>query len=144
MGDSGDFIQMRQQVCLLIRAHMHPLEPNRKQLRRVLSKWGMDTVLQLKALQQADFTCTGVTGDHADFAAVTQLLEELEKESACLHIRDLAIDGSGLQRLGFTPGPRLGACLNYLLEQVLEETLPNTPEALAEEAMKFLTREGSL
>jgi len=50
----------------------------------------------------------------------------------------------GLQRLGFTPGPRLGACLNYLLEQVLEETLPNTPEALAEEAMKFLTREGSL
>ena len=113
---------LREQVVTLIEQHMTPLTTDAKLLRRRLSKLGKETVLQLLALQKAD----GLEGAEE----IRQLVEQLMAENACLHIRDLAIGGKELMELGFTAGPRLGQVLETLLEQVLDETIPNEKAAL--------------
>jgi tRNA nucleotidyltransferase (CCA-adding enzyme) len=129
---------LRERVVLLIGHHMLPLVPDKKLLSRRISKLGLEAVEQLLALQRGDFTSKGVTGDSADFDAIAVILEQIRQENACLHIKDLAINGKDLMALGFPAGPRLGNCLQYLLEQVLDEQLPNEPEALAQAAGDFL------
>jgi tRNA nucleotidyltransferase (CCA-adding enzyme) len=58
------------------------------------------------------------------------LVEELEAEHACLHVRDLALSGRDLIALGYAPGPGIGETLNDLLEAVLRDEVPNEREAL--------------
>ena len=60
------------------------------------------------------------------------LLEQIREENSCLHIRDLAVNGHDLMALGFS-GPKIGECLNHLLELVQEEKLENTRQALLAE-----------
>ena len=43
--------------------------------------------------------------------------------------------------LGFTPGPKLGDCLNALLQLVLEDQLPNEKQALLEKSKTLLEGE---
>lgn len=134
---------LREKVVFLIAQHMTPLEADKKLLRRRLAKHGEDGVLSLLALQKADYCSKGVSGDGEDFDAIAQALNEIRQEGSCLTIRDLAIDGSDLLNIGFTPSPQMGACLSALLEQVMDERLPNTKEALTQGAKEFLER-GSL
>jgi len=122
---------LRQQVALLVQQHMTPLEPDRKLLRRRLSRLGADTVGQLLALQQADMGSKGADRptDAARFDAVRQLLAQIEAEDACLTVRDLAINGHDLLALGYQ-GPAIGQTLQKLLELVLDEQVENEKEAL--------------
>ncbi len=122
---------LRQQVALLVQQHMTPLEPDRKLLRRRLSRLGADTVGQLLALQQADMGSKGADRptDAARFDAVRQLLAQIEAEDACLTVRDLAINGHDLLALGYQ-GPAIGQALQKLLELVLDEQVENEKEAL--------------
>ena len=109
---------LRQRVTLLVEQHMTPLEPDKKLLRRRLSKLGKDAVHQLLALQQADMGAK--PADDSRFAEIRRLLEEIEAENACLSIRDLALNGHDLMALGYR-GPAIGQAQQWLLEQVLDE-----------------------
>ncbi len=123
---------LRERVVTLIDLHMTRLEPDRKLLRRRLSRLGQDTVEQLLALQEADMGSKG-TGHEEEleiFPQVRQLLQELYAENACLKISDLAVDGKDLMALGYPADRRLGETLTHLLEQVVEEKLPNERSAL--------------
>jgi len=122
---------LREQVVLLIERHMTRLEPDRKLLRRQMGRVGAGTLRQLLALQEADMGSkgTGTPEEMAVFPQVRQLLDRLEEEDACLCLRDLAVDGHDLMAMGFA-GRAVGACLDALLEQVLEENLPNERDAL--------------
>ena len=131
---------LREQVVTLIAHHMTRLEPEKKLLRRRLSQFGWDTVEQLLQLQEADMGSkgTGKPGEMDQFAEIRRLLDEIRAENACLTLRDLAIDGRDLMAIGFRPGPALGQCLDRLLSQVLDETLPNERDALLQAARKTL------
>ena len=131
---------LREQAVLLIEQHMSRLLPERKLLRRRLSQLGQPTVEQLLQLQGADMNSkgTGHEDEQAQFAQIRPILTQIYEENACLSLKDLAINGSDLLALGFAPGKDLGQCLQYLLEQVVDETLPNQPEALLAEANKRL------
>ena len=133
---------LREQVVFLAEHHMLPLEPDKKILRRRLGKYGVDTVYQLLALQEADFGSkgTGKPEEGVIFTQVRLLLEEILSEDACLSIKDLAVSGSDLLALGFAPDPKLGACLESLLEQVQDEALPNEKEPLLQAAKAYLER----
>ena len=127
---------LRERVVFLIQKHMTPLEPDKKLLRRRLGQYGVDALQQLLALQKADCIGTG-THENDRFEAITSLVEEILQEQACLTLRDLAVNGKDLQEIGFAPGKEMGACLNFLLEQVQEEILPNEKEALLTAAKGF-------
>ena len=120
---------LRKKVVFLIDRHMTKLEPDRKLLRRRLSQYGWESVADLLALQRADFTSKGVREKGPDFSRIDDLLTELHREDACLSLKDLAVKGNDLTALGFS-GKAIGQALNDLLEQVLEENLPNEKEAL--------------
>ena len=122
---------LREQVKQLIGLHMTRLEPEKKRLRRMLNRLGTDTVLRLLDLQQADMGSkgTGTAEEMGQFAPVRELLAEILAEDSCLSLKDLAVNGSDLMALGYS-GREIGWELDRLLELVLEETLPNTREAL--------------
>ena len=118
---------LRQRVVLLVEQHMALLEPDKKLLRRRLSKLGREAVHQLLALQQADMGAK--PADEGRFAQIRLLLEQIAGEDACLSIRDLAVRGQDLMALGYR-GPAIGQAQQWLLEQVLDEQVENEKEAL--------------
>ena len=128
---------LREEVILLIRQHMTKLEPDKRLLRRSLSKLGMDTLRKLLLMQEADMGSkgTGYPQEMEQFSVLNNLLSEIEAEKACLSLKDLAVDGNDLIQLGLQ-GREIGRCLNALLEKVLEEELPNEKETLLEEVRK--------
>ena len=127
---------LRQQVIELIGQHMTPLEADKKFLRRRLGKLGEPMLEKLLHLKEADMGSkgTGKDEDLAHLAHIRELLAQIREENSCLTLKDLAVDGKALQQEGFTPGPKMGRCLNLLLEQVLDEQLLNEKAALLEAA----------
>ena len=121
---------LREQVVFLIAHHMTPFEPDLPLLRRRLNRYGEANCRLLLQLQKADFCSKGVTGDDPAFDQIETMLDQILQEGSCLQLRDLSINGNDLIELGFTPGPMLGQTLQTLLEQVLDEQLPNERTAL--------------
>ena len=128
---------LRSRVVRLIELHMTPLTADKKLLRRRVAQHGFETVYDLLRLQESDVKGTGVTENALSFAGVEEILKEIEAENACLTLKDLAISGHDLMALGFS-GPAIGKTQRYLLEQVLEERLPNEKEALLSAAQTLL------
>jgi tRNA nucleotidyltransferase (CCA-adding enzyme) len=122
---------LRQQVVLLIEKHMTRLQPDKKLLRRQIGRMGWETVEQILILQEADMGSKG-TGKSEDlelFSEIRKVLTEIRQENSCLSLKDLAVKGNDLMALGFT-GKAIGQALQVLLEQVVDEQLPNEKEAL--------------
>lgn len=122
---------LREEVVTLIGRHMTRLQPERKLLRRQVSKFGFPMVESQLALQEADMGSKGTGEDDgsAVFSEVRGLLAELKDEDACLGLKDLAVNGNDLMALGYR-GKAIGTCLNALLEQVVDERMPNEKNAL--------------
>lgn len=125
--------QLREDVLVLIRLHMTKLEPEKKVVRRWLSRLGEERLKQLLALQEADMGSkgTGIPREMAQFSQLRAIAAEIQAENACLTLKDLAVNGHDLMALGIT-GKAIGTTLNALLEQVLDEQLPNEKQALLE------------
>ena len=122
---------LREQVVTLISHHMTKLPTDKKLLRRWLGRLGWDTLDALLLLQEADMGSkgTGKPAEMVQFLQLRTLLEEIKQEDACLSLRDLAVNGHDLMALGIR-GKAIGQTLNHLLEQVLDENLPNDRNAL--------------
>ena len=122
---------LREQVVLLIEKHMTYPEPEKKPLRRFLSRLGWENARLLLQLQEADTGSkgTGKEEEMAWFVQIRSLMAEIEAENACLTLKDLAVNGHDLMKLGYS-GKEIGVKLNLLLEKVLEEQLPNEKDAL--------------
>lgn len=122
---------LREQAVLLIEKHMTRLLPEGKFLRRQAAKLGFPFLYTLLSLQEADMGSKGTGEDDGStlFAETEEMLHQLEAEHACLSLRDLAVNGNDLMALGFS-GRAIGACLNALLGEVLEQRLPNERQDL--------------
>ena len=123
--------RLRCQVVELIGDHMTRLQPEKKLLRRQLSRLGWEQLERELELQQADMSSKGTAepGDLEIFPEIRRMLEEIRREDSCLKVTDLAVNGEDLMALGYQ-GRQIGERLHWLLEQVLEETLPNDRQAL--------------
>ena len=128
---------LRQQVVTLIEKHMTLIVPERKTVRRWLSRLGAQTLEQLLRLQEADMGSkgTGIPKELEQIVEIRRLMAEIDAENSCLSLRDLAVNGHDLMALGYT-GKEIGQALQKLLDQVLDETLPNEKTALLEAAVK--------
>ena len=122
---------LREEAVALIEGHMTRLQPERKFLRRQVSRLGFPMVYAELSLQEADMASKGTAEDDGQelFRQVRQILENLQAEDACLSLRDLAVKGNDQMALGLQ-GNEIGETLNSLLEQVVSENLPNEKEAL--------------
>lgn len=122
---------LRQQAVELVRLHMTPIEPEKKVVRRWLSRLGEEMFDLLLILQEGDMGRKGTERpeEMEQFSRLRQLKLEIMAENACLCVKDLTVNGHDLMALGIQ-GKAIGATLNHLLEQVLDETLPNEKDAL--------------
>lgn len=133
---------LRTQAVLLIQQHMTPFVPDKKALRRRLSKLGDETIEQLLALQRADFCAKGVnTQEDPGFNLIDALLAEIRLDGSCLAIKDLAVSGTDLLALGVQPGPHIGECMKLLLSLVQDEILENDKQDLLNAAKSFFETE---
>lgn len=135
---------LRERVVWLVEHHMLPLEPEKKRLRKQLGRWGQEALEQLLTLQQGDFRSKGVAKlrQNINFDKISIILQEIQEEESCLTVKDLAVNGRDLMDIGFAPGRELGQCLKYLLNQVLEEKVPNQREALLHNSAEYLRQSG--
>lgn len=129
---------LREEVVFLIAQHMTTLLPERKALRRRLSKWGAERLQKLLDLQNADFNGKGILAEPFPFQEIQALVADILEEESCLTRQDLAINGRDLTAMGYE-GVAIGKCLDALLLQVVDEELPNEKTALlaAAERMKL-------
>ena len=120
---------LREQVVLLVQLHMTTIVPERKAVRRWLSRLGQENLEQLLQLQAADMGSKSTACAEAELAQITALIAEIQAENACLGLKDLAVTGHDLMALGYT-GPAIGKGLHALLDAVLEEKVENEKQAL--------------
>ena len=122
---------LREEAVLLIDLHMTKFPPEKKTVRRWLSRLGSETMDSLLTLQEADMGSkgTGKEENMDQFPQLRAIITEIEAENACLSLKDLAVNGHDLMALGIS-GREIGICLNALLNKVIDEQLPNEKEAL--------------
>ena len=68
-------------------------------------------------------------------------LEQILTEKQCFSLRQLAVNGRDLIGIGIVDGKQIGSLLSYLLECVIDDTLPNEKAALLSAAKKYSEKE---
>lgn len=127
--------QLRETAVWLIDHHMTVLQPEEALLRRSLSRYGRERLELLLCLQEADMKGKG-TREHENsqrYPRLREMLSQLDAQEGRLTLKALKINGNDLLELGMS-GRQIGDCLNRLLEQVLNGSLPNEKAALIQAA----------
>ncbi len=128
-------------LCRLVELHDLPIPCDTCAVKRLMRKLSDEDILRLLEIKRCDRLA------HAEeyrelppeLDAVPHLLREIRKSEACLTLRSLAINGDDLIALGFPKGKEIGRVLGALLEDVIDERLPNDREILLAEAKKQKT-----
>ncbi len=135
----------RDSAVHLIRNHMFSYTPlwSDAAVRRFMKRVGVENINSLFELRIADASAT--IGNKVDITPILLFAErinaELEKENA-LSLKDLAVNGNDLIRLGIKPGPEVGRLLSALLDDVIENPDMNDKEKLIERALTLSQRQG--
>lgn len=129
---------LRERVCAIVRYHDVPLSDTDKSVRRLLRKYGLETVRDICLAHICDDSaktpeCAGRCGE---WCAVLSRAEALAP-SCCLTLKDLAVDGKALSGL-MEPSPEMGKALKFLLDEVINGNFPNEREFLLKEAAKYI------
>lgn len=131
---------LRERVCTIVRYHDVPLSDTDKSVRRLLRKYGLETVRDICLAHICDDSaktpeCAGRCGE---WSAVLSRAEALAP-SCCLTLKDLAVDGKALSGL-MEPSPEMGKALKFLLDEVINGNFPNEREFLLKEAAKYIAK----
>ncbi len=133
----------RETVTTLVARHDFRAQGSKKAVRRLLAEIGEENVrrLCLHVIPADAAAHTAATGQRMLGRAeeLRVLMEELLAENAALHTEDLAVRGRDLLELGVPAGPRVGELMKALLNEVLDDTLPNEKAALLARAAALIT-----
>ena len=116
-----------ERVKLLVELHDLPFSSETRAVKRLMRRMSDADIDRLMEVKRCDRLA------HAEFFRelppeideIPKTVQKLREEEACLHLKDLCIKGDDLIRLGVAPGKQIGEILNALLEDVLDERLPN-------------------
>lgn len=124
----------RSRICRLVLEHDNRIAATHRSVRRFLSKYDYDFFCDYIKVRRAD---TLAQSDYLRQQKLAQLDEleaiakQIDDEKLCLHLSDLAINGSDLIEMGFG-GRQIGEILRQLLEAVIEEKTQNEKNKLKE------------
>lgn len=122
----------RERIVRLVRYHDMPITAERTLVRRLVSKHGEEAARQLIALHRADACGQSAlcAPRLAVFDAAAAMVDEILQETdTCFTLRSLAVNGHDLMALGLR-GREIGHALQYCLDAVLDDRVPNEREAL--------------
>lgn len=121
-------------LSLLVRLHSETIVPTRKSVRRFLAKVDGEPELlrALLHLKKADMAAHApayaCSADEMD--EVERVLDQVLADGAAFNVRMLTVNGRDLMDAGIPQGPQVGQAMELLLEEVIEEQIPNEREAL--------------
>lgn len=121
-------------VVELVKHHDIPMDTTPQLLKRRLHQFGEEMVRQLIEVRRADMMGKGTmtaeeVDNHAD--GLRQALDALLATRPCVTLKELTVRGGDLMQLGIK-GKAVGQCLEYLLNEVMEDHLVNdAPQLLA-------------
>ncbi len=126
----------RARVVLLVEHHDRPLSAEPKRLKRWMRQLSDEDILRMCEIQRCDRLAhaEGYATPSEELERIPEAIRAIRAEESCLHISELAVGGRDLMAIGIPSGPRLGQILEALLEDVIEERLPNEKEALLAKA----------
>lgn len=123
----------REKVLTLVQYHGIVFQPTDKYARKLLRRLGEENLFLLIGQSLAD-----VKSQHPDcvarrvdrIEAFRHAVESVLAKAQCFSLKDLAVKGDDLLRLGIPQGEEVGRCLNILLERVIEGEVKNQREDL--------------
>ena len=129
-------------VLTLVELHDATIAPKRSSVAKAIARLEgrADLFLALCDLKIAD-----ARAQTPKYGAVriemAQRLKEIARklvdDEQALSVRDLAIGGHDLMDIGIPQGPQIGSVLKQLLDEVLDERVPNEQDALIERAREL-------
>jgi len=128
-------------VRIYIRYHDVEINPSQKAVRRALNKVGEEYFGGLLELKRADCLAQSMYMREEKLAVldkVEAVYREILEKKQCVSLKDLAVTGSDLMKLGVPQGRRVGELLSVLLEEVLEEPSRNTYDYLLKKAKTLI------
>ena len=109
--------------------------PKEKTMRQFLAKLGPENFEDYLAIKRADMA--GQSDYKADekkavLEDIIKMHDSIMSRGDCLSLKELALSGDDLKKLGIPEGRKLGETLNMLFDRVLAEPSLNTKEKLTE------------
>lgn len=129
-----------KKVKLLVDQHMfyyNPEEVGESSVRRLIQKVGLENMQDLIDLRIADRLGSGVPkAKPYKLRHLEYVIEKVSRDA--VSVKMLKINGSDLMKeLGIKPGPKIGAILDVLLSEVIEDASKNNKKYLLEQAKKL-------
>lgn len=116
---------------------MSKKEVNKRAVRRLANRIGVDSCYQLFEIQRADILAQSEYQKEEKLEILTMthsLLDEIVASGDCLTLKDLRVNGKDLIALGVSQGKEIGRILNTLLAMVLEQPELNQRDVLLKKA----------
>ena len=129
----------KNNVVRLVKWHDTPIEANEKSVKRALGKMTPDFFFMLLALKRADNLAQNPTYSHRQeyYNSLESIAKDILARQVCFSLKDLAIDGNDLMAIGIRPGRSMGLILKQLLDDVIQEKIPNEKDSLLKQAQKL-------
>jgi len=129
-----------ESVRHLIKEHMffYTDEWTDAAVRRFIARVGEDHLEDLYCLRRADaYAFSREEAVSPSLLLLAKRVNDILAEGRAFSLKDLAVTGNDLIKIGIKTGKTMGLILNELLETVLDDPSQNTREKLLEIAMKI-------
>ena len=127
----------RDSVYSLVRYHDTQIEEKKSAVKRCMNKHG-DIFFDLLKLKRADNLAQAPEyhnrTEYVD--RIQKIAEDIIANQECFSLKQVAVNGSDLIKVGFTPGKLIGECLNDILDKIIKGELDNDKQILLDYAVK--------
>ena len=127
----------KEETYNLVKYHDMVTDADEVLIKKRLNRFGKERFLNLIKVQRADNLAQNPSYDRTNHLNVLEEMTERILQESCFSLSSLAINGSDLINAGFERGAKIGKILKALLEEVIENRLPNEKEDLLKRAYKL-------
>ena len=132
--------ERREKILRLVKYHDIEILPEKKYVKRAINKVGDDIFTDLVALKRADCLSQNLelTASRLPYIdTLEKLYAEIKENKETFSIRDLAVNGNDLIKLGAS-GKKIGEILNHLLDVVMDDATKNEKAKLLDIAKDLI------
>ena len=124
-----------RKVTRLVCYHDYRVAATPRNVRRAMNRIGVELFPLYLEVRMADVRAQSSYKRRAKIENILEMREiyrQILVEEECVTLRQMAVTGRDLMKLGMKPGKELGDMLNELLEMVIDAPERNTKEFLSE------------
>ncbi|MBQ7336187.1 MAG: HD domain-containing protein [Clostridia bacterium] len=131
-----------ERLKLQVELHDLPISADKRAVKRLMRRMADEDILRLMEVKKCDRLA------HAEFfrtlppelEQIPAVVHQIRADDECLSLKTLQIKGGDLMAIGIPAGKRMGEILQVLLEDVMDEKLPNEKSALLQAAQQMMNQ----